>query len=68
MEEKNEKKIYKYSKEKVHEYNQNFYDKVKRKTILCDICLQEYKYYNKSYHMTKSKLHQMALKIKKTTT
>ncbi len=62
MEETINKKKYSYSKEKRQEYNKKFYD-THSEPLQCDICLQHYKYHNKYNHL-KTKIHQMALKIK----
>jgi hypothetical protein len=56
------KKKYIYSKEKIQEYNKNFYEKHKE-PIECLICLQKYKYHNKYNHVN-TKIHKMAMKIK----
>jgi len=56
------KKKYIYSKEKIQEYNKNFYEKHKE-PIECPICLQKYKYHNKYNHVN-TKIHKMAMKIK----
>jgi len=58
-----EKKKYIYSKEKIHEYNKKFYDS-HLEPIHCDICCMSYKYHNKYNHL-KTKIHQMAIKIRK---
>ena len=57
-----EKKKYIYTKEKRQEYNKKFYE-THQEAIQCDICLQHYKYHNKYNHL-KTKIHQIALKIK----
>jgi hypothetical protein len=53
----------KLSKEKMREYNQNFFNKHKDIDIKCDICYGSYKYYSKSKHM-KSNYHNLAVKIR----
>jgi hypothetical protein len=53
-----QKKKYKYSTEKVKEYNKRFFEK-HSEPITCDVCFQKYKYYSKHNHQ-RSKFHLLA--------
>lgn len=57
-----EKKVYKYSKEKIQEYNLTYQKKHENEKIYCDQCKTYYKYTTKSYH-PRSKHHLIALQI-----
>lgn len=61
------KKVYKYSKEKIQEYNKRYYDKHSGEVITCNICFKKYNGLNKSYH-PHSKTHLMALQLLETLT
>jgi hypothetical protein len=64
---KKEKKVYKYSKEKIQEYNKRYYEKHSNEIITCNICFKQYNGLNKSYH-GHSKNHLMALQLLQTLT
>lgn len=57
-----EKKVYKYPKEQIQNYNNTFKDKHKDVLITCDICFSTYSALNKSYH-PRSKRHSIAVAI-----
>jgi hypothetical protein len=57
-----EKKVYKYPKEQIQNYNNTFKDKHKDILITCDICFSTYSSLNKSYH-PRSKRHSIAVAI-----
>lgn len=57
-----EKKVYKYSKEKIKEYNQSFKTRHQNEKIKCDVCYLEYPKLSSSYH-PRSKEHLTALRV-----
>jgi len=57
-----QKKVYKYPKEQIQNYNNTFKDKHKDILITCDICFSTYSSLNKSYH-PRSKRHSIAVAI-----
>ena len=62
MEEVKEKKIYKYSSDKIKKYNSDFKERHKDEKITCETCYKTYNKLSSSYH-PKSKEHLMALRI-----
>lgn len=61
MEEIKEKKVYKYSKEKIIEYNNRFRLKHQDIIITCPICDKQYNELN--YYHLRSKHHLLAVKL-----
>ena len=57
-----EKKVYKYSKETIKKYNDDFKTKHKNEKIYCEICFKEYFKLSQAYH-PKSKDHLTALRV-----